>query len=38
MIFITVVIGFILSTAWIIYEYSIAPKMEEVDDIMDENG
>ena len=38
MIFITAIIGFVLSTAWIIYEYYTAPEMEEVDDIMDKNG
>ena len=38
MIFITIAAGFILSTSWIIYEYYNAPEMEEVDDIMDENG
>jgi hypothetical protein len=35
MIFITIAIGFVLSTSWIVYEYYNAPEMEEVNDIMD---
>ncbi len=38
MIFIPIIIGFTLSTAWIIYEYYNAPLMNNGDDIMEENG
>lgn len=38
MIFIPIIIGFTLSTAWIIYEYCNAPLINNEGDIMDENG
>ena len=38
MIFIPIIIGFILSTAWIIYEFVNAPLMDEDGNIIDNNG
>jgi hypothetical protein len=38
MIFIPIIIGFTLSTAWIIYEFVNAPFMDEDGNIIDNNG
>jgi hypothetical protein len=39
MIFIPIIIGFILSTAWIVYEFINAPLMDDDGNIIeDENG
>jgi len=39
MIFMPIIIGFVLSTAWIIYEYRTSPLVDENENIIeDKNG